>query len=617
MVTEPLVNILRGAMSILVYIVSHPYTASNRISQPDSFGFRALKPAIAVYPQFLEMLVIRLSSADHALCSNALQLINSLMREAITNDSESEWPKFIKRLQDLGVITAAYTLMQRTALQDLSHPLLEFQALTKVLLRKWRGVSVELDKPDHRRALKSIHLASNPERLPTPVENGDDVSKKNHNPEKWRRLGFESEHPAWEFEETGYLGMMDLTDYVKKHEDSFQKLLLEQSTQRWEQRCPIARASLAVTAMLYEHFDMEKADVDDAKFHLAFESRMNYDKVFKPLILQWSVLHTEGLHAFFRLWKTTGAELEDFHKIADLLRILLESVVGGAIRTSDVKEIESQIQDFELQGLRRLQMELLELTYEDTWSQHLRQIRDELSHEALQFVKEQRIRCLLAGAWFFSYSGSRSDAGSASNQDLKHSFAASHRFAKLSHNRRYLHYAEFDSSPVMEPGLDALHESIDLTSVTSVTSNVTAVSDANSSTSTLRDIKQPTSTTKITIHGYPPSTSRPNTPKNHNRNHSNLTKSTAHSHRKEVTLLTLYPPTHSLASEWLDGLLMLLNQQPITANTTKLIKMIQDYGLKIRLLNVRFNDMAFAGEPPEIPSRDGLDDDYYYDIVGN
>ena len=617
MVTHPLVNILRGAMSILGYIVSHPYTSSNSISQPESFGFRALKPAIAAHPQFLEMLVTRLSSADHALCANALQLINSLMREAITNDSDLEWPKFIKRLQDLGVITAVYTLMQSTALQDLSQPLLDFQTLTKVLLRKWKEIPVELDKPDHRRALKSIHAASNPERVATPVANGDDGSKKNHNSEKWRRLGFESEHPAWEFEETGYLGMMDLIDYVRKHEDEFQKLLLEQGTKPLEKRCPIARASLAVTAVLYEHFEVDKADVDDAKFQLTFESRTNFDKIFKPLILQWSILHTAGLHAFLRLWQITGAETIDFIKIVDLIRILLEAVVGAATRSKDVHTIETEIQEYDLPRLRQLQMEVLELTYEDTWNQHLRQIRDELKHEALQFVKEQRIRCLLAGVWMPNHQGYKSDIGPVTKQDLKPSVTSSHRYLKLSHNRRYLHYADFNPLPEAEPSLESLHEKIDLTSVSSVTSNVTASSDANSSASTIKDIDKPPSTTRIIIHGYLPGSSRPNTPKTHNRTPS---KSTSHTHatanRKEVTLLTLSPQTHSLASEWLDGLLMLLNQQPITAETNRLISMVQDYGLKIRLLNVRFDDMAFAGDPPEIPSREGLDEDYYYDICG-
>lgn len=113
-VTHPLVNILRGAMSILVSVVSHPHSG-NRASQHHyhnnangPFGFRALRPAIAAHPQFLEMLVSRLSSADHALCANSLQLINSLMRDAIMNESENEWPRFIKRLQELGVIKAVF-----------------------------------------------------------------------------------------------------------------------------------------------------------------------------------------------------------------------------------------------------------------------------------------------------------------------------------------------------------------------------------------------------------------------------------------------------------------------------------------------------------------------------
>jgi engulfment/cell motility protein 1 len=59
---------------------------------------------------------------------------------------------------------------------------------------------------------------------------------------------------------------------------------------------------------------------------------------------------------------------------------------------------------------------------------------------------------------------------------------------------------------------------------------------------------------------------------------------------------------------------MLLNQQPITAETTKLINLVSSYGLKIRLLNVRFED-HMNGEP-EMPGREGLDEDYYYEVFG-
>ena len=447
-VTHPLVNILRGAMSILACVVSQPYTSSITIPHPEAVGFRALKPGIAIHPQFLEMLVSRLSSADHALCANALQLINSLMREAITNEAESEWPKLIKRLQDLGVIQGVYSLMQSSAVQDLSQPLLEFQALTRVLLRKWRDLPVDLEKTDHRRALKGIHAASNPPEKPIPVvENGEDDSKQkpSHNPDKWRRLGFETETPAWEFEDVGYLGMMDLTDYVRRFEDGFQKLLLEQSTRPPEQRCPIARASLAVTAILFEHFEVDKADVNDAKYHLAFESKNNFDKMFKPLILQWSVLHVSGLQAFFRLWNATGAVLEDFNKIYDLVRILLETVIATATRTRDIEDVQADMASYQLDRLRRLQMELLEMTHEEIWELHLKSIKDELSYEALEFVKEQRIRCLLSGAWF---SNSKDD----DSGDQKKQF----RYARLATNRKHLHWGDFDMRGDSDPEVDDL-----------------------------------------------------------------------------------------------------------------------------------------------------------------
>lgn len=122
-------------------------------------------------------------------------------------------------------------------------------------------------------------------------------------------------------------------------------------------------------------------------------------------------------------------------------------------------------------------------------------------------------------------------------------------------------------------------------------------------------------TTRITIHGYLPleGSAAPSRLTSHSPQASK--SANAHGH-KESVLLTLHPQSHSVASEWLDGLLMLLNQQPITAETSKLINMVSSYGLKIRLLNVRFDERGMMGEPPEMPSREGLDKDYYYDVFG-
>ena len=662
-VTNPLVNILRGAMSILVALVGRSQSSSSgdsgpnpalsprspaAVRTPGTFGFRALKPAVAVYPQFFELVIQQLQSADHALCANALMLINALIRDAVSSDGGAtpgtqakgssalageEWSKFIKRLQDLGLIRAVFNLLQSSALQDLAHPLLEFQSLTKVLLRKWREVRVDLERPEHRRALKGLHLASAPERRNAngagTGEDGEAGKKgsRRHNPEKWRRLGFETESPSLEFETAGFLGMMDLTDYVRKNEDGFQKLLLEQSSRPLSERCPVARASLAVTMILYDHFEVDKSDLEDIRGYQALNDAKSHDKLFRPLLLQWSRLHTAGLHGFFRLWKSTGAQRDDFDKVAELVRVLIEQVVGQAGRTKDVLEVEDDLQDYDAARLRELQMELLELSFEDQWGPHLFQVREELKHEALQFVKEQRVRCLLQGSWF-----TKPMPHTRQESYTKRRLYQPWRYAKLSHNRRYLHYADFPEKLPYEPGLDTLTEKIDLGTISSVVSNVStnpetevAESEAdqspNSSTPTLRHNGAATKpTTKITIYSFADDVANPSATPSIPDSAVNATSgSTGTTEPNEQPVLTLYPLNHSLASEWLDGLLMLLSQAPITAETNKLVTLVSEYGLKIRLLNVRLEQMysAPAGRGSGVgvvPSREGLDEDYFYEI---
>jgi engulfment/cell motility protein 1 len=86
------------------------------------------------------------------------------------------------------------------------------------------------------------------------------------------------------------------------------------------------------------------------------------------------------------------------------------------------------------------------------------QVRDELNHEALQFVKEQRIRCLLQGAWFPMGIDYVTSAGPVTSKTLNRSVPSAWRFVRLSHNRRYLHYADFDEKTATEPRLDTLQE---------------------------------------------------------------------------------------------------------------------------------------------------------------
>lgn len=265
-------------------------------------------------------------------------------------------------------------------------------------------------------------------------------------------------------------------------------------------------------------------------------------------------------------------------------------------------------------------------------------------------MKEQRIRCLLQGAWFSNLPAisKSSDASPEAPPDTQ---APSWRFARLSHNRKYLHWADFDVKPSSDPGLDEMTSKISMSSVTEVRSEVSSSSQDDtengmSDTESILTVRSPlesakgstkkdrqkSSTSTIIVRGHPGSNA------GHARNHSRTNsrgkamasvksqKSSRETNtiEPEISLLTLHPTASLIASEWLDGLMMLLEQAPITSETSKLVNFVSRYGLKIRMLNVKFGEGGVgagldewgSAKEVELPTREGLDKDYYYEIPG-
>ena len=678
------VNILRGAMSICAAVVGHPY--QTRSSRPSSgaFGFRAIKPAIETYTQFYDVVVQQLDSADHTLCGNAIYLLNVLIRDVLTNnDAGEEWPRFIARLENLGVMDKAKKLMRSSGLQDLAHPLLETQILAKMILKNRRDLVFDQEIPLHRRMLKMVYASSksadaeandNQSNLSkSPTSASDNLSKGSsslrHNPHKWRRLGFSTESPARDFESSGYLAVRDLEHYATTNSATFQKILQEQAVQPVEARCPIARCSQYVTWLLYNHFDCDNAE-DQTLFRvLESDKPERFDEIFKPLIFEWPRLHVACLTSFNRLWAATSAKQVDFDKIVALVHILIQQVIGIAARTDSVHEVEERMVEMSLERLREQQMKDLNDAFEHKWEHHLSTIRDKAHAEGTEFMREQRIRCLTAGAWFPFQKPSRADDVHAEPHIVW-------RYARLSTNKRYLHYRDFDQKEDFELKVAELPEKIRISEISSVAGvglihpqhkapsaatiakgddheeSDTDGSSSAESTSTIQPTRTRGSTmtkvsTKLSSHDLRTKPSKLSAPAKSVKSTRPAPKPTQEDKRITIrslvsngddsqierVLLTLTCPTQELACEWLDGLLMLLGMEPKTEETKKLIEGIVDYGLRIRLLNVKMENMESDEDDEkdndqsmnstttngsrkaskyEVPSREGVDGDYYY-----
>lgn len=334
-------------------------------------------------------------------------------------------------------------------------------------------------------------------------------------------------------------------------------------------------------------------------------------------------------------------------------------------------------------------------------------------------MREQRIRCLLAGTWFPNHNNASALIKSTTTNNQRNSGSISHlppnstflsartstetkpgppllpltplsaapptpemanapptsthttvatmpwRYVLLSHNRKQLHYGDFATQIPPTPSLESLEHIVQLAQVTKIEhfepekSGLSDSDVANGDTPSQDVAKKLTATPKwtITLLGTPKppegTQAQSITSPKKTKNRRSLDPdgsgpaSTSTAIAEIIPLLTIHPPNKHVFAEWLYGLRVLTTSATSTANakqvstqrssndrvsepqTQRLVEFLTRYGVKLRMLNVRFEYdgvMALSGHGAEggargkesvvVPSRKGLDEEYFYDVGG-
>jgi engulfment and cell motility protein 1 len=235
-------------------------------------------------------------------------------------------------------------------------------------------------------------------------------------------------------------------------------MVLEQLAKPPPSRCPIAKASVAITSLLYDQFTLSTA-VDTPAPISASDDSPTYDpdEAFQPLYLQWLRIHSAAVKAFLRLWRDTGAESpDDLPKIIELTRVLLTKTVKQGTRNLEIYDVEQAIEECATnwRALRREQMDAREGEYETAWGESLALLTERLEREAEEFIREQRISCLLQGDWFENPAGAR-QGGQAGERDgattptpldpKRGTRGGRWRYVRLKGDRKTLCWGDFES----------------------------------------------------------------------------------------------------------------------------------------------------------------------------
>ncbi|KAJ2934854.1 hypothetical protein H1R20_g2277, partial [Candolleomyces eurysporus] len=561
------INVCRPATAILKKLVeadpmsaASPAIASSSrappVPPPGSvyrYGFGVVFEQMRKERGFLETVVNRLGSAEMVMAQysypsviwdfffpgvilNSMMLINALL----THVSDERWDEFIGELERLNVRKAVVRLMNIPDIEDVTSGILDFQAnIVRVTHRKKTTAVDPGADASHALALKVIWEKS---RMDEEVDEQGHILK-------WRKLGFENENMSYEFRDVGVLGLECLRRFVETATD-FAVLVLEQSSRPFEKRCPIGRASNEVVELLSEHWAI-------------FAPGYSTSTTFQPFFLDFQKVHSLATHFFIRMWGESGAVLADFSRISALVR----SQIKVALRIENVRAWQDVEADFncEYQLVRDRQMQELEREDDLLSKVPVRNLRAKLYKESYEFVRQQRIQCLLQGAWFVIGVSPSSPPRDPSRRPHR-----PWRFMRLDNGLKYLHYVDSAVKFPVRNGLEDLPDRID----------VSMISEIGSAPSL-----SPLSFSLLSAH--------------------------------EGSLADLIAPDISRWADWTDGLNMLRRDggHVTSSETADFVQALTEIGLKIKLLDlsgemVEIPNNLVAGPPP-------MNTDYFFsDLSG-
>ena len=560
------------------------------------FGFEVVYRHIAMEPALLSTLVQRLGSADTTLCMYSLSLLNSLMRHV----SDARFDEFISELEALGVSKAVGRLMASSPSEELTPGILDFQANVVRIANHRMRTNVTPQNKRHVSALSYIWLqaritevaadptpaasrnsvsgSTDPERVTSPVASRFSSSYALNSRFKWRRLGFNSEAVAKEFGKMGWLALENCEAFVRSDPEAYSKIIAEQINRSEERRCPFGKASIEVTEILVDHWNIENPGYSSVN-------------TFQPFLLFFNRVHSLALRFFLRMWTESGAASSDFSRVAALVR----SQVKEALLEEGSKtwfDLERAFLESEYRTVRERQMKELEVEDEYASKSSIRHLRNRLYRESYEFVRQQRIQCLLEGAWFLNpaaqqtrgmpatmandsqnrQSGALSPSSSAGLLGRKtYGGAKPWRFYRLSPNKKYLHYCETAERAPIRGGLDDLPEKIDLAQVTDI-----SVSNMAQQIATARDNSNRGQQNGAGEYGS-----------------ANLTFGLIRA--PDTLIAEMGALSQSQFSEWVDGLSMMRGEGGVvsTKDTSDYIQVLTDIAVQVKLLDLTGERVSF------------------------
>ncbi|XP_018092869.1 engulfment and cell motility 2 S homeolog isoform X2 [Xenopus laevis] len=423
------VSILQRSLAILESMVLNSQALYHKIADEITVG----------------QLIYHLQVSNQEIQTYAIALINALFLKA-PEDKRQEMANAFVQKHMRSIILNHIIRGNRPIKTEMAHQLYVLQVLTFNLLEERMMTKMDSNDQAQRDCIFELRrIAFDAESDSSGVSGGGTEKRKAMYSKDYKMLGFTNHvNPAMDFLQTppGMLALDNMLYLAKHQQDTYVRIVLENSSREDKHECPFGRSAIELTKMLCEILQVGE---------LPNEGRNDYHPMF--------FTHERSFEEFFciciqllnKTWKEMRATAEDFNKVMQVVR---EQITRGlASKPNSLEQLKNKLRSLSYTEILRLRQSE-RLSQDDFQSKPIVELREKIQPEILELIKQQRLNRLCEGSSFRK----------TGNRRRQERFW----FCRLALNHKVLHYGDLEDNAQGEVPYESLQEKIPVSDIKAV-----------------------------------------------------------------------------------------------------------------------------------------------------
>uniref|UniRef100_G1STI1 Engulfment and cell motility 2 n=1 Tax=Oryctolagus cuniculus TaxID=9986 RepID=G1STI1_RABIT len=251
-------------------------------------------------------------------------------------------------------------------------------------------------------------------------------------------------NPALDFTQTppGMLALDNMLYLAKVHQDTYIRIVLENSSREDKHECPFGRSAIELTKMLCEILQVGE---------LPNEGRNDYHPMFFTHDRAFEELFGICIQLLNKTWKEMRATAEDFNKVMQVVREQITRALPS--KPNSLDQFKSKLRSLSYSEILRLRQSE-RMSQDDFQSPPIVELREKIQPEILELIKQQRLNRLCEGSSFRKIG----------NRRRQERFW----YCRLALNHKVLHYGDLDDNPQGEVTFESLQEKIPVADIKAI-----------------------------------------------------------------------------------------------------------------------------------------------------